>query len=46
MTSAPEIRTLTAQPALAKHVVTDVAGLPAAIDSVFPTLFEALKKQA
>jgi len=45
MTSAPQIRVLAAQPALIERVVTDAGGLPRAIDSVFPRLFEVLEEQ-
>jgi GyrI-like small molecule binding domain len=45
MTASPEIRVLTAQPALTERVLTDAAGLPSTIDRVFPALLGALEKQ-
>ena len=42
MSTDPEIRELSPQPAVVEVTVTDAAGIPAAVDSGFPRLFGRL----
>ncbi len=44
MTFSAEIRELSAQPAVGKHLVTDASGIAAAIDRTFPELFARLSE--